>query len=68
MHESEQTQDFRDLPVTDAMVDRPGEDTPHSIEKRQRRKTSAGRTGADSEPNPYDRLPAQPPESFGEVQ
>ena len=65
MRESDQTQDFPDLPVTDATVEKPEEDSPHSAEKRWRRKTSAGRT---SEPNPYDLLAAQPPEAYGEVQ
>ena len=65
MHESDQTQDFPDPAVTDATVERPDEDSSQSSEKRRRRKTSAGRT---AEPNPYDLLAAQPPESYGEVQ
>ena len=68
MLESDQTQDFPELPVTDVTADSPEEDSPHSTEKRRRRKTSAGRMGAGSEPNPYDRLPTEPPETFGEVQ
>jgi hypothetical protein len=68
MPESDQTQNFPDQPQIDARVDGLDEDSPQSAEKRRRKKTSAARTNGGGEPNPYDRMAMEPPESFGEVQ
>jgi len=65
MLENDQTQNIPDQPEIEARLDGLEEDNPHSAEKRRRKKTSAVRT---SEPNPYDRMASEPPESFGEVQ
>ena len=67
MHESEQTQNFPDQPAIEARVDALEEDDLHSPERRRRKKTSTVRTSAGSEPNPFDRMALEPPESFGEV-
>ena len=68
MHETEQPQDFPDQAAIDARLDGLEEDGPLSSEKRRRKKPSAVRTSAGSEPNTYERMPLEPPESFGEVQ
>src|SRR5215510_1748775 len=68
MHESEQSQNFPDQAAMDARLDGLEEDGPLSSEKRRRKKASAVRNSAGTEPNPYDRMALEPPESFGEVQ
>ena len=68
MHESEQTESFTDQPATEARVNGLEDDDLHSPEKRRRKKPSAVRTSAGSEPNPHDRMALEPPDSFGEVQ
>jgi len=68
MRESDQSQNFPDQSDIDMRLDALEDDSPQSAEKRRRKKTSAARSGAGSEPNPYDRMASEPPEAFGEVQ
>jgi hypothetical protein len=66
MHESEPTTNLADQ-ANDPTADVSGDDRPPT-QKRRRSDSSGARRSAGSEPDPFDRLASEPPESFGEVQ
>jgi hypothetical protein len=65
MHESEQTTNLADQ-GSDLRADVTGEERPP--QKRRRSDSSAARRSAGVEPNPFEKMASEPPESFGEVQ